>query len=475
MHIILSFCFLFWSIASFSQGVDLPLADLMADVPYEDSFSHKQLKLIREELYLQSLFIEAVEKISISNGEFINYTNAQSATRDIIIQASLSRYVFKDDQAKKLFIVALKEFLSPKYLKDNLKYLVGVIKRFVIWQKNSLVTTSRTQGLKLALVKFMAIQLDVTIPAILIMTGNVIEGIGLFLAPVSPVTYLPFQVAKTSINNIKLLKSLGIQRSKEAFNISKEIRKRLKQDIFSTKRLLNANFLGHHYVLNVQLKSRLAQYLDSKNYKQGLTFQNLVSFMEDYHEFDDVLSEIRRSRVDENLKLYTLIAHIEHNADKNIISTFLEKFKKSFIKSKNIDIPRIHRRWFFALAHAKDFTSFYWTMYDMPKDMHPQLFDKIYRQYVLPRFAENLANTQGVFGFWNTNKVFKSLMNEYDHGNITKNIPREITELRGDFGHAKYSSFTVMKKAKLIDYIWKALSPIAPCEIMFNKHSRWHQ
>lgn len=430
---------------------DNPLADLLAEVPYEQTLTDIQLKSIENELRLQSMIIESVEKIRIDGGTFVNINQATSATRDIILQTSLTHYVFRDEIQKTRFTEAVKNIFTPPIIKNNLLALVELTKRFSLWQANTLVSTARTQGLIYSLVKFISIQLDTTVPLLVIGSGNVAVGVGMLFTPISPVSILPFKLIKDTVKHLALTKRLGLAEARNQYQLNKYVADLYNKGLMQQLNLVNAHFDEKQYIVSYQKDSWLRSKIKGSRYSSELTLNNMFNFIEDYPQYEEFANALKRSRATEEIKLLTLLTSIENHADSQITHAFLERFERHIHQTENIDIPRRHRSWIKRVANAKNFEEFYHYIRKIPEDFHPRILEKVWRDYIFPNLSENLSNKTSIQVF----KVFRQINADFE----AKISPSLIPER---------NYFTGEQRSLFITTIFESMAAIGPCEFIYR-------
>ena len=436
---------------SLVRASENPLADLLAEVPYEQTLTDIQLKNIENELILQSMIIESVEKIRIDGGTFVNINQATSATRDIILQTSLTHYVFREEIQKTRFTEAVKNIFTPPMIKNNLLALTELSKRFVSWQANTLVSTARTQGLIYSLVKFISIQLDTTVPLLVLGSGNLALGIGMLSAPISPMTIAPFKIIKDTVKNLALAKRLGLAEARNQYQLNKYVEDIYNKGLMQQLRLVNAHFDEKQYIVSYQKDNWLRSKIKGSRYSSELTLNNMFNFIEDYPQYEEFSNALKRSRASEEIKLLTILTSLENHAETEITHAFLERFERHIHQTENIDIPRRHRSWIKRVAHAKNFEEFYHYIRRIPEDFHPRILEKVWRDYIFPNLSENLSNKSSIKVF----KVFRQMNADFE----AKIRPALIPER---------NYFTGEQRTLFITTIFESMEAIGPCEFIYR-------
>ncbi len=442
-----------FSISVNALSFENPLRELLESVPNKSELTQKHVNFIQEEIKLQSLLIESIEQIKLTNGNFSNITIASEQTRDIILQSSLKKLAFKDEFARQNFIQIFKEVYTVDGIKSSLRELKKITGRFVSWQAKSFVHTARTQGLVYSMVKFISLQLDTTIPFLFLTSGNFAAGGALLVSPVSPVVLFPFKVVKDAYKSAALIKRLGLKEAVKLIKINLKVKESFNANIINQLNLIHARVSNTHYTMRVSNTNIISRMLGTKSSEVNLNFSSLSKVLKEYSKFDELITGLTRSNLPDEIKILTLLTAMENSNNELAKQKFTTHFRASLFRSEGFAIPKEQVKWLLRLAHSKDFETLYLRLNQIPQDLNPQVFDKVWRQYVFPNLAKNIEG--GVSK--RTYLTFRKIENSYNK-NVRKTISHQRTSYlsKGTKIFFTDTIFNAMNKTGACGFIYKA-------------------
>ena len=183
-----------------------------------------------------------------------------------------------------------------------------------------------------------------------------------------------------------------------------------------------------------------------------LNYQSLMNLLEENKFMPEVLERLRRSDRPNEVKFLRLLNKIQSAGDEQVMEAIHKKFSK-FVHEVS-DIPDFSRQrdWAVKLAHSKDFDQFITRLAQMPDDIPPKVFDRMWRNYIL----QNASKTIGPYFDKATLKAFNRMYDSYDK------------VLRKDLMTSVDTQMGAHMKSKFVDYIYDSLQGVGVCGHLFK-------
>ena len=444
--------FLLLFIAIFSW---IPLAnsqeafdDIIEQIIPKTNLSNEQLLHLREELKVQKMFIEGVKEIEIRGGEFKNLEKSTNTIDDLLINSIGAKTTTLNSEVQDV----VKGAINRKGIQNTLIKAKDMAYGFANNKKIMMTSIARRFGFDVGLVYVLTLQVDVTFPMIMIASGQPQFG-ALLATPVSSMSTGTYAAVKSAVKFRQIVKMLGgTAKTIEHFKIFRHVKKFFGQHILLKHDLLDFKFAGKTFVMTVERQNLMSRVLGKMGINKQLNYQSLMNLLEENKFMPEVLERLRRSDRPNEVKFLRLLNKIQSAGDEQVMEAIHKKFSK-FVHEVS-DIPDFSRQrdWAVKLAHSKDFDQFITRLAQMPDDIPPKVFDRMWRNYIL----QNASKTIGPYFDKATLKAFNRMYDSYDK------------VLRKDLMTSVDTQMGAHMKSKFVDYIYDSLQGIGVCGHLFK-------
>jgi hypothetical protein len=444
--------FLLLFIAIFSW---IPLAnsqeafdDIIEQIIPKTNLSNEQLLHLREELKVQKMFIEGVKEIEIGGGEFKNLEKSTNTIDDLLRNSIGAKTTTLNSEVQDV----VKGAINRKGIQNTLIKAKDMAYGFANNKKIMMTSIARRFGFDVGLVYVLTLQVDVTFPMIMIASGQPQFG-ALLATPVSSMTTGTYAAVKSAVKFRQIVKMLGgTAKTIEHFKIFRHVKKFFGQHILLKHDLLDFKFAGKTFVMTVERQNLMSRVLGKMGINKQLNYQSLMNLLEENKFMPEVLERLRRSDRPNEVKFLRLLNKIQSAGDEQVMEAIHKKFSK-FVHEVS-DIPDFSRQrdWAVKLAHSKDFDQFITRLAQMPDDIPPKVFDRMWRNYIL----QNASKTIGPYFDKATLKAFNRMYDSYDK------------VLRKDLMTSVDTQMGAHMKSKFVDYIYDSLQGVGVCGHLFK-------
>lgn len=436
-----------YSFASFADNLD----DLIEEIVPKTSLSNDQLKHLREELKVQKIMIEEVQALKLKG---VNISNLNSDDSINKIQKMLIRSIeAKETTVTKEITDVIKKGMSL----ENYKTSMGKFKKYLtdafVNKKTMGASLIRQYGMEVGLIYMTSLQIDVTLPLVMMSQGHL--GYSILLAtPVSSIVTGSYVAIKNAVKFRQITKSFG--GLGKAFNHYKEffkVKKFFNQNIFSKTDLIDINIKGQNFVLTTSRENILTKGLSKLGFNKRMNYTNVMKLLESNNLMEDFLYAIKATSKPEHVKLLRILNRVSLTQDEQVLSMLAENFSSDIQKiDKFNDFPKF-KKWAIGISHSDSIESFMKKLPLMPTDVPPKVVDRFWRSYIIPTSSKNIKP----FMSRSISKTFNKLISNYNK------------DLFGDFAQSLDVDMSPSMHKRFVDYIFDSMSGVGVCQTMFRK------
>lgn len=427
---------------------------ILAEMLPEIDLTNAEYKVLAKDLEINTLILESIKEVQLRGGEFAQHDSTATGLRRAAHLAINARSVQLGDRVKQNITEAIMMSVQPKKLAEHLStFLTNLKKNFQ--NKGALLSHSaRRFGLQVGLFYLLAMQVDYTIPLILISTGEVAIGSLLFALPFSSVSTTMFASVRSLARYRYMLKTLGFKDTFEHYKIFKEMKSFFNRSFFGKDYLVDVNIAGLRGVLTVEESTAVSRLFQKLGYKKNLTYQTLVEFLSErgvYQKYvPQYIADSPQLKIASALKI---LSEIERAGDIDTMAAILLRFSNKASHMDLITNLAQQKVWFAKLASSQNMEDLFYHFRRMPQDMAPHTFAKVWRGFVLP----NLSKSFGQYFSIRHYRTFRNLYNNFD---------------KFLFSDLVTSSSTNLDRAlenRIKDYLFESFSPLNSCEMVFRQ------
>lgn len=443
--------FLFIS-TSFAQVAD-QLDDIVEQIVPKGQVSNQQMKALRQKLKIQKTIIEGVKSIEMRGGEFVNLEKATSTIERLVVnsfgaEANALPKAIKDSVQK-----TVKDSVRKSAIQRMLVRLKSLIYGQVTDKKILLSSTARRFGFDVGLVYAITFQIDFTFPSIMVAMGHV-EYLPLLFTPVSSTATASYTAIKSGVRMNQMIQNLGgLSAFAEKLETIKKIKNFFNTGLLPQHDIIDLEVAGRNYALTVERQGTLTKFKQMLGYNDRLNYKNLLALMEDHNFAPGFVDVVRRSERPAEVKFIRLLHRIELENNPEFMEVMKVRFGKYVNDINGIpDFSRV-RSWTAKISNARSFQHFNKLMMEMPDEIPPSIFDKLWRKHILPGAAKNI----GPYMDKSTYQAFRQMDNLYQN------------QLRGQMANSIDQTLDNGWKSKIADYFFKATTTVNGCEAIFYK------
>lgn len=429
------------------------LDDIIEQIVPKAEISNEQLRALRHELKIQRLFIEGVKGIELRGGDFADISKASNTIEELII----SSFDAKSSSLPNHLRDSLKTTLQTSVNKGELRKAMVKLKEFISTnasaKKTMLASTARRFGFDVGLVYLLTLQLDFTFPSVMMAMGHM-QFAPLLVTPISSMATGTYAAVKSAVRLNHLVKVMGgFSNARAHLEIFNQVKNFFHASIFPRFDIIDIGVAGKNFTLTVEKQNLLTRFKQRLGWSKTLNYKSLVAHLKSENIMGKFLEEVASSERPEQVKLLRILHRIELEDNPEIIVKLKEKFG-SYIQEMN-HLPEFNegRKWAAKIARSKSFDDFARLMMSIPDDIPPAVFDKIWRNHILPQASKSV----GPFIDKDTYKAFRDLENTWQT-NLRKSMSESV-ELTLDDHWRKMLS----------DYFFKALPAVNGCSAIYNK------
>jgi hypothetical protein len=421
--------------------------DLIEEIIPKSELSNQQLRALRQELKVQKIFLEGIKAIEIQGGEFVNINKASNTIHDLVIKSFGAKSEGLPSAVTKQITETVKETIDQKSIKSVLTKSKDFAFNKLKNQRMMLTSLGRRLGMDVGLVYFLTLQVDVTFPTVMIAMGRV-EFAPLLITPVSSTVTGTYAAVKSAVKFRQLIKNLGgLKNAMNIYNLYKEVKNYFNLKIFPQHDLLNINVKNTNYVFTVERKTLFNRIMTKIGLNNNLNYENLSRFLREEDFLTEFLEKLDQSDNPNEVKMIKVLNKIELTQNENVIFKLQERYGKFINELDNIPDFRQARQWVAKISTAKNFDQFNRLILQIPDDIPPKIFDRLWRNHILPSASRNI----GPYFDKKTFNAFRKMYTSWD-----KDLRRIMTE----------SNETLMSdnlKIKLTEYIFNSLEGVNIC------------
>lgn len=409
-HIFLFFA-LFAQTSAFAQVGD-QFEDIIDDLVPKTDVSNAELKALRQELKLQKIFIEGVKGIEIRGGEFTNVAKSSSTIRDLVISSFKAQSEGLPTQVKSAVMKTARASVNGEVIQKVLVKFKDYIYNNAAAKKMMMTSVARRFGFDVGLVYLLSLQVDVTFPLIMIAQGHV-EYAALLATPVSSMATGSYTALKGAVKMKQLVKRLGgIEGARSYLGIIREVKSFFKTSIIPQFDIVDLNINNKFYTLTLERPNLLSKIKNALGWNNRLNYKNVVAVLERENLLSPLTKAIAESQRPDQVKLLRILYRVEVEGNEKVVQALKSEFG-DFIKEMD-SIPDFSegRRWAAKISSATSFDEFGRLMMNIPDDIPPRVFDKLWRHHIIPQATKNV----GPYFSKSTYKAFRDLINNWEKG-----------------------------------------------------------
>ncbi|MCO4753151.1 MAG: hypothetical protein KC478_01650 [Bacteriovoracaceae bacterium] len=412
-----------------------------------------QLAFLKNELAIQSIFIEGVKSIQIETGGSFNSTKAVSQMKTLLDKAMQ----LKTQSLPPKIQDAARSALDTGFNERAAKSVLSKTKEFFYKQKAThtvkLASVVRRFGFDVGLVYFLSLQVDLTFPSIMMALGH-IEFAPLLAMPISSMATGGYAAVKAFSKTRQLTKNLGGKVNVKQRNmVFKMVEDFFRGKILPKYELININLADKNYTLSVERRSLLSRIKQKLGWNKHLNYQNLVTVMQEEDLVDKAAKTIINSDAADEIKLVKILNQFEMGTNDKALTVLKSRFGDYIHEMHDLPDFAQGKLWVGKISHAQSFEEFGKLMMVIPDDIPPRVFERLWREKIIP----SAANSIGPFMNMNAFKTFNNFRDLWD-----KKMRRTLTE-------SVDITLNSTLRASLGDFILEAMQPVNGCTMFYQK------
>ncbi len=452
MKLLMTFIVSFISFQSIGQST---YDDILKSLIINGDLSGVEQRIIKRDMRLHSQLLEAVLEIEIKDGALVSVDSATSQIKSTLQFAAKSKTYKVTDLVKEEIAEIIDTTINPSKLKQQIIRLQDFVRNDLSSKMKFTSATLRKYGIQIGLYYLLAVQIDYTIPAILMAMGQYKIGATMFAIPFSSTTTAIFASIKGNLRYLRLLGTIGIKDSFAHRNIFKEVRKKFNRARLIDEYLVDIRFRNMRAIISVEQSNIMTKIYKRIGINNGVNWGNLETALKD-KGYQHQINRLNRSELDVDTKVLRIFQTIESKHDMEAMEILKKKFgaKIHFLDS----LPNLiqHKKWFMGIASSKDMDHVFRYLKVMPKDIEPRIFDKAWRNFILPNLAESFGEYKSTAHY----KAFRNLFNKYDRELYPSVLTTSEHMITGEF------------RNKFVDYIYESFAPLNSCSQVFKMKKR---
>ncbi len=427
------------------------LDQFIEEIVPKTSLSNEQLKHLREELRVQKIMIEEVQSLKMKG---VSLANLDSDTSINKIQNMLLRSAeAKETTVTKEISAALKRGMNFENFKSSMSKFKNFLNNAFVNKKAMGASLIRQYGMEVGIIYLASLQIDLTLPLVMISQGHL--GYSVLLAtPVSSVVTGGYVAIKNAVKFRQVAKSFnGLGK---AFNYYKEffkVKKFFNQNILSKTDLIDITVNNKTFIATATKENFLKKAINKLGYNDRLNYSNVIKLLEKHNLMEDFLYAIKATSKPNGVKLLRILNRVSLTQDEKIMNLIAENFSRDIKHiDKLVDFPQF-KKWAIDIAHSTSIDSFISKLAHMPKNIPPKVLDRFWRTYIIPTSSKNIRPYMSK----DIRKTFGLLISNYD-----KN-------LFGEFAQSIDLELSPNLHKKFIDYMYESMGKIGLCQGLFKK------
>ena len=443
--------FTFIFILSFNIFAATELDEFIEDIIPKTSLSNQELKNLREELKVQKLMIEEVQALKMKGVKIANLNTDDSIRK---IQEMLMRsFNAKETAVTDEISDAIKKGLNFENIKKSMGDFKNFLTKSFVSKKIQGASLIRQYGMEVGLIYMASLQIDVTLPLIMISQGHV--GYSVLLAtPVSSIVTGSYVAVKNAVKFNQIVKSFGgLGKTFNHYKNYFKIKKFFNQNIFAKTDLIDINVKGSSYILTSTRENFLTRALSKLGFNKNLNYTNLVNVLESNNLMEDFLYAVKGTARPDHIKLLRIMNRVSLTQNEQVMSAIAENFSKDLKLVDGLnDFPHF-KKWAINIAHSESMESFIKKLALMPTDVPPKIVDRFWRNYILPTSTKNIKP----FMSRSISRSFNKMINGYNK------------DLFGDLAQSVDIQIGPGLHRKFLDYLFQSLADVGVCQGLYRK------
>lgn len=427
--------------------------DIIEQIIPKTNLDNDQLLHLREELKIQKMFIEGVKEIEIRGGEFVNLEKSTNTIENLLKNSIGAKTTTINAEVVNQVEDVVKGAINKKGIQNTLIKAKEMAFGFANSKKIMMTSIARRFGFDVGLVYVASLQVDLTFPMIMIASGQP-QFSALLATPVSSMATGTYAAVKSAVKFRQIVKMLGgTKNTIEHFKIFRHVKKFFSEHILLKHDLFDFSFAGKTFVMTVERQNLMSKVLSRMGINKRLNYQSLMALLEKKQFMPEVLERLRRSNRPDQVKFLRLLNKIQSVGDEKVMTAIQTKFSKFVTEMSNIPDFSKQRNWAVKLANSKNFDQFITRLAQMPDDIPPKVFDRMWRNYIL----QTSSKTIGPYFDKATLKAFNKMYDDYDK------------VLRKEFMTSVDTHISSEARKKIVNYLYDSLSGVGICGHIFKK------
>lgn len=433
--------------------------DIIKELFPEARLSNAELNLIGQELRVQSLVIESILELQQRGVEFQDSLQLRSSISEIVKNAYHAKSIELGQRISNNVQDLINSTISPEKLGGQFEKVYTFVLNDLFTKKTNINSLTRRFGMSVGMFYLVMMQVDYTLPLILIGTGHYHLGAPLLMAPISSTTTAMFATIKNSVKHYHMIRKLGFRNFINHWQISKKVKTFLGRNFFKTGYVIDININASTYMLTINDPGTIRRFanplLDALGFSRELNYKNLKAFLLEENILIERLRQIDSSGIADLAKMLLLIKEIENSQEVEVVLKLQSRFNKkiNLVKARFPNLNPEHFNWFIKTGHAKNIDELFSMLRQMPNDIPAKAFGNVWREYILASLSKSLeGNSMSA-----TYEAFRNLHEDFDK------------ELRVLFVDSLDPDFPIELKRSFQNYIFNSLGPIGSCGQVFNQ------
>lgn len=437
---------------SFNLKAQEQFDDLIEEIIPKTKLTNDQLKHLRAELRIQKILIEGVKQIELNGGKFTNIEKTTNTLQDLIYETIGAKSKTITNEALDHVQDIVKDGINKNALKSVIQKTRDFAFNFTNNKKIFMSSVARRFGFDVGLVYIASLQVDLTIPLVMIANGHPQYAV-LLATPVSSIATASYAAVKSAVKYRQVVKSLGgIQNSLHHLNIFREMKTFFNQKIIMNYDIIDMNIAGKNFALTIERQNLVSKVFSKFGWNKNLNYENLLKVLEENEFMTEFVQKVKSSDRVAQVKMIRLLNKIESINDPTIMSALKDKFGKFINEIDGLPEFSSQRTWAINLAQSTSFDDFIKTLARIPDDIPPRVLDKVWRNYILIEASKNIAPSMSKSNYL----AFRRLYDDY-------------TNIRGDFTNSIDYKMDDLLRGKFSDYIYDALGTVGICNQLYQK------
>ncbi len=425
--------------------------DIFDDLVPKTDVSNAQLKALRQDLKIQKIFLEGIKGIEIKGGDFTNVTRSSSTIKELVMSSFEAKSEGLPRHVKSAVMKTARASVKGDVIQKVLLKTRDFIYRNAASKGVMMTSVARRFGFDVGLVYLLSLQVDLTFPLIMISQGH-LEYAALLATPVSSIATGSYTALKGAVRMKQLVKSLGgIEGVRGHLDTIKRVKSFFKTSIIPQFDIVDIKVGETFYAMTIERPNLLSKIKNALGWSDRLNYKNVVAALERKNLLSPLVKKIAESQRPDQVKLLRVLWRIELEGNEKVIRALKTEFGSFINELEGIPDFFEGRRWAARISTASNFDEFARLMMNIPDEIPPRVFDKLWRHHIIPEATKNV----GPFFSKSTYRAFRDLINNWD-----KDLRKQMSESVESRLNGKW-------KEKITEYYFKSTKSLG-CGSIFT-------